>query len=1067
MADTYALQKAYAKNCTPITCTRSLVEVILNVHTIIFMNTNYKKALGFVVALGLVVASSASAASAPMTFSRNLSKGATGADVKQLQQLLNSCTDTQLSSAAGTAGSAGFETMYFGPATVNAVKAYQTKNGIAPVLGNFFALTRAAAASVGNVCGGTTPTPTPTPNQTGPITVSLASTNPASNYIVAGQAGARLAEFTFSGNGTVTNLTLQKIGLSNNSTLENVYLYDGMTRLTDANSVRTDGSIVFNAPSGLFTVSGSKTITVKTDICTTTNCPNVSGQTVGIAVTSVNVMGSTAATSVSGVNGNLFSTASTTTANVTFTSQGVTANTGVIIPRNNYSIWNVATNVSTNNVNLKGLALDMVGSADASALSNVTLYVDGMNLKSTNVMAVNGNKRVIFDLSSTPKLLATGGHTIEVRADVVSGATRDFTMKLMSLSDIILEDVIVSNVGVSVGSTGYGLYKDAGKQTLTGASNTSVNIFKDTSYTTTNITPGASNVTLGKFKLTAYGEDTKIQTVVVTPTVSVASKPGNIGLYVNGSQVGNTISNNPVTTTWTFNLGSNFIANAGVEYAVEIRGNAMDSISGAAITSGTVFTTVNSVTGVGQYSQSSFTNTSAPVGQTLTFGGGNYAVGNVLSGFNSTVSPNASDAKIASFSVQAGTTEGADVRTFAISIGGSGSATYLSNVKLVDAATGAAIAPAQPGGSSMSFTPSGTFIVPAGQTRTVNLVANVGNQTTTTTVIPTLTVTGYGQSSNQLLTFVGSPLTGTTVTYTNAVTGTPSVSSKLNSQYVIGGGTQSVGTYNFTSTNGASTINDLAFTTSGTAGAVSSVTINGVTVSPIGTAVTFTGLNINVPAGNNGVNLPVTVAYSSAYVGSGSGVPTGSPATLTLTGMKATANGGSPVVTGTVNGTTNGVLSVATNAMTLVSSMSVVAKAGTPSSIGVNASPQTAQKIGSIKVSADAAGDIMVGTLSYTLSAPATLSNVVVKVGGTQALDTAGNAPGTCNVTICTFTAGYRISAGTTVQFDIFADVAAVTAAGTLDASVGSAASFLWSDDVTTAGTGLSGTLLPSSKYQQ
>lgn len=90
------------------------------------MSKNYKIALGFVVALGLVVANASFAASAPMTFSRNLRKGATGADVKQLQQFLNSCADTQLASAAGTAGSAGFETMYFGPATVNAVKAYQT-----------------------------------------------------------------------------------------------------------------------------------------------------------------------------------------------------------------------------------------------------------------------------------------------------------------------------------------------------------------------------------------------------------------------------------------------------------------------------------------------------------------------------------------------------------------------------------------------------------------------------------------------------------------------------------------------------------------------------------------------------------------------------------------------------------------------------------------------------------------------------------------------------------------------------------------------------------------------------
>jgi hypothetical protein len=48
-----------------------------------------------------------------------------------------------------------------------------------------------------------------------------------------------------------------------------------------------------------------------------------------------------------------------------------------------------------------------------------------------------------------------------------------------------------------------------------------------------------------------------------------------------------------------------------------------------------------------------------------------------------------------------------------------------------------------------------------------------------TQLSPTLTVTGYGQTSNQLLTFANSPLTGTMVTYTAAVTGSPACSSTL------------------------------------------------------------------------------------------------------------------------------------------------------------------------------------------------------------------------------------------------------------------------------------------------
>jgi hypothetical protein len=139
----------------------------------------------------------------------------------------------------------------------------------------------------------------------------------------------------------------------------------------------------------------------------------------------VTMMGGTA-TPVTGVNGPLFSISSATTAGVAFTSQGVSTNPSLTVPRTNYSIWNVGANISTNNVLLKGLTLDMIGSADASALSNVALYVDGVQSGMSMVQAVSGSKRVVFDLSSNPKMLQTGGHTIEVRADLVFWSFKKF-----------------------------------------------------------------------------------------------------------------------------------------------------------------------------------------------------------------------------------------------------------------------------------------------------------------------------------------------------------------------------------------------------------------------------------------------------------------------------------------------------------------------------------------------------------------------------------------------------------------------------------------------------------------
>ncbi len=62
----------------------------------------------------------------PYTWTRNLTSGATGMDVMMLQQFLNADPDTRVA-AAGSVGSAGMETDYFGPATGAAVAKYQMK----------------------------------------------------------------------------------------------------------------------------------------------------------------------------------------------------------------------------------------------------------------------------------------------------------------------------------------------------------------------------------------------------------------------------------------------------------------------------------------------------------------------------------------------------------------------------------------------------------------------------------------------------------------------------------------------------------------------------------------------------------------------------------------------------------------------------------------------------------------------------------------------------------------------------------------------------------------------------
>ena len=89
------------------------------------------------------IATTPAAISASIKFTRDLRLGMSGADVKQLQTLLNS---KGFMIAASGVGSPGKETTYFGVATRAAVKKFQAAHGISPVNGNVGPLTRAALA---------------------------------------------------------------------------------------------------------------------------------------------------------------------------------------------------------------------------------------------------------------------------------------------------------------------------------------------------------------------------------------------------------------------------------------------------------------------------------------------------------------------------------------------------------------------------------------------------------------------------------------------------------------------------------------------------------------------------------------------------------------------------------------------------------------------------------------------------------------------------------------------------------------------------------------------------------
>lgn len=955
-----------------------------------------------------------------MTFATNLKLGMTSPDVMNLQKVLNANAATQVSATG--AGSPGMESSYFGAKTKAAVIKYQELHaadilaplGLTKGTGFVGASMRAklnsmsAGTGVGTGTGTGTTTVYPagctsavgfssttgascatgtvvvgTTNGT-TLNVALSSDTPASGTLIAGQAVADLAHFTFTNTTAtevkVTKLVLNRTGISNDVTLSNVYLYNGVMRVTDSASV-SSSVITFNDASGILTIpaGSSVTLSVKADIATGT-----SGQIIGVSLGSV-VAGITVGGTFP-ILGNTHTIATATMATVYWGAADPTPAAASIDPQDDYVMWQkTSLNVGTRSVWLKSIMLRQIGSVLAGDLGNFRLYVDG-NMVGTAVASLSSNGYVTFDFNTTPLKIETGTHTMKMVGNIIGGSNKTFSFSLQNAGDAVFVD---SQLNVPVLPAQASGVSFAALNTGTQTVNTgTLTITKSLTSLSGNVTSNGSGIALAKFDIKANGEPLKIESLrvdVVNNTAGTDVALRNGALFADGVQVGSTASINDTsnaTLAYTqFSLGSSLVVMPGKPVVLEIRADVYNT-GATAISSGNTIQAeiaAGATNNVKKVNSLTYITNTAVSGNTLTVAIGGLSGNKNQTYANQTVVVPQTAYKIGSFTFVTTDTETINLDTMTLAFSGTMDAPTNLNDVYLKYGTKTSSIKSTVASTSNTYNISETLV--PNTTLTVDVYATLKTTLNSAqTVIPTLAISGT--TANSATTASVAAVTGQTITInTGSIVSAFVNDSTLATKLQVGNTMPKVGSFRFTATNDAFTITDLAVKVGGNAGAgaIRDITLKsaGMTdkvISLNGLIATSTGLSILVPA-NDTAGKIVDVYLNLNDVGSNAATSSAN-VMITLEGFITNASTGARAE--------NNVDRDA-NAQYVYKSVPTITNVSLPSTV-LSAGTKTLSKV---MISADAAGQITWKKLVWTIAKTAATT-----IGATTTLsvvDSTGN----------------------------------------------------------------------------
>jgi len=453
------------------------------------------------------------AACAGVSFTRNLTVGSTGSDVKCLQILLNNNGYTL---AATGAGSPGAETTYFGTRTLAVVKQFQAAKGMVPA-NQVGPMTRAALNAL---LGGTVVPPVNPPVVIGGgLSVALAYDTPAATS-VATNANANFTKVTLTaGSGTVniSNIYVTRSGLSGNADLQNIEVVDAATGVYYGNiaSLNSDNRamITFTQPL-VITAGSSRSFYLRAGFPTGTTAGKTAA--LGIVAASDITSNASSTTGTFPAMGSAMTCVNLTIGSLTIAEDGTTVDSKPNIGNKQVVLNNFKlTAGSTEDVSVETISMLKAGTISNSYLANLTLVDVTKGTTLGTVANLTAEGKAAFTALNV--LIGKGNsERFQIRADIVDGPSQTANADLVD----------GTNVLVTAKGTSYGFYitpsasgwggQGANSQTINAGAST---ISRSTvSPATGNISAGDS-VPLATFDFYVTGEAVRVSSLKLTATL--------------------------------------------------------------------------------------------------------------------------------------------------------------------------------------------------------------------------------------------------------------------------------------------------------------------------------------------------------------------------------------------------------------------------------------------------------------------------------------------------------------------------------------------------------------------